>query len=122
MEIYLEEFNNHNDVLSRFRASKSTKKVSESLRKQLTLDKQEERESDPAWNNHSAAVKRLGVDEDEMQIKSEIAQHLVDKSDFKFVIMHLLNHFSGDICQLGNVFNGSSELPETARMNLKQAY
>jgi hypothetical protein len=57
-----------------------------------------------------------------MQIKSEIAQYLVDESDFQFVIMHLLNHSSDDIRQLGNLFNVSSELPETARMNLKQAY
>jgi len=48
MENYLEEFHCHKDVFCRFRASKSTKKVSEALKKQLTLDKQEERESDPA--------------------------------------------------------------------------
>jgi len=122
MENYLEQFHLQKDVFSRFRASKSTKKVSEALKKQLTLDKQEERESDPAWNNLSAAAKRGHVDEDKMWIESEIAQHLVDESDFNFVKMHLLNHLSDHIRQLGNLLNVSSELPEKAMMDLKQAY
>jgi len=122
MENYLEEFHRHKDVFSRFRASKSTKKVSEALKKQLTLDKQEERESDPAWNDLSAAAKCRRVDEDKTQIKSEIVQHLVDESDFNFEKMHLLNHYSDDICQLGNLLNVSSELPENAMMDPKQVY
>jgi len=121
MENYLEEFHYHKDVFSRFRTSKSTKKVSEALKKQLTLDKQEERGSDPTWNDLSVAAKRSHVDENKMQIESEIAQHLVNKSDFNFVKMHLLSHFSDHICQLGNLLNVSSELPEKAIMHLKQA-
>jgi len=39
MENYLEEFHHHKDIVSRFGSSKSTKKVSEALKKQLTLDK-----------------------------------------------------------------------------------
>ena len=73
MENYLEEFHCHKDVFSWFCASKSTKKASEALKNQLTLHKQEEWESDPAWNNHSAAAKRTRVYEDTMQIVSEIA-------------------------------------------------
>jgi hypothetical protein len=122
MENYLEQFHRHKDVFSRFRTSKSIKKVSEALTKQLTLDKQEERESDPGWNNHSTAAKRRRVDEDKTPIESEIAQHLVDKLDFNFVKMHLLNHFSDHIHQLGNLLNVSSELPEKETMDLKQAY
>ena len=57
-----------------------------------------------------------------MQIKSEIAQHLVDESDFIFVKMHLLNHFTDYMHQLGNLLNGYTELPEKAMMSLKQAY
>jgi hypothetical protein len=68
MENYLEEFHCHKDVFSRFRASKSTKKVQEALKKQLALDKQEERKSDPPWNNLSVAAKCCHVDEDKMQI------------------------------------------------------
>jgi len=36
--------------------------------------------------------------------------------------MHLLTHFSDHIRQLGNLLNGSAELPEKAMMDLKQAY
>jgi len=121
LENHLEQFHCQKDVFSPFRTSKSAKKVSEALKKQLTLDKQEEWESDPAWNKLSPAAKRHCVDEDKMQIESEIAQHLVDESDFNFVKMHLLNHFSDHIRQLGNLLNVSSELPEKAMMDLKQA-
>jgi len=103
MENYLEEFHHPKDVFSRFRASESTKKVPEALKRQLTMDKQEEWESDAAWNNLFAAAKHSRVDEDKTQIESDIAQHLVDESDFNFVKMHLLNHFSDHIRQLGNV-------------------
>jgi len=122
MENYPEKFHRHKDVFIRFCASKSTKKVSEALTKHLTLDKQDERESDPTWNNLSAAAKRRQVDEGKTQSESEIAHHLVDESDFNFVKMHLLNHFSDHIRQLGNLLNISSELPEKATMDLKQAY
>jgi len=84
------------------------------------LDPQEEWESHPACNNLSAAAKRHRVDADKTQIQSEIAQHLVDKSDFNFVKMHLLNHFSEHIHQPGNLLNITSELPEKAIMDLKQ--
>jgi len=39
------------------------------MKTQLTLDKQKERESEPAWNNLSAAAKRGCVDEDKLQIE-----------------------------------------------------
>ena len=68
------------------------------------------------------AEKRCHVDEDIMQIELEIAQHLVDKSDFNFVQMHYLNHFSDHIRQLGNLLNVSSEIQEKVMMDLKQAY
>jgi len=122
MENHWEEFHRHQDVFSRFRTSNPTKKVSEALTKQLTLDKQQERESEPAWNILSAAAKRHHIDEDKTQIESEIAQHLVDKSDFNFVKMHLLNHFTDHIRQLGNLLNVSSEISEKAMMDLKQGY
>jgi thiaminase len=122
MENYLEEFHRPKDVFSQFRASESAKKVSEALKKQLTLDKQEERESDPAWNNVSAAAKSRRIYEDKTQIVSEIAQRLINKSDFNFVKMHRLNHFSDHIRQLGNLLNVSSELPEKVMMDLKQAF
>jgi hypothetical protein len=64
MENYLEEFHRERDVFRGLRASKSTKKVLEALTNQHTLDKLEERESNPAWNNLSAAAKRCRIDED----------------------------------------------------------
>jgi hypothetical protein len=112
MENSLEEFHCQKDVFSPFHASKSTKKVSECLKKLRTLDKQEEWESNPAWNNLSAAATCRRVDEDKSQIQSEIAQYLVDQLDFNFVKIHLLRYFSDHICQPGNVLNLSSELPE----------
>jgi len=57
-----------------------------------------------------------------MQIESEIAHHLVHESHFKFVRMHLLNHFSDHICLLGNLSNASCELPDRVMMELKQGY
>jgi hypothetical protein len=103
MENFLEEFYCPKDVFSQFHTRKLTKKVSEALKTQLTLDKQEEQESDPAWNNHFAAAKHRCVDEDKTQIESDIAQHLVNESDFNFVMIHLLNHCSDYIRQLGNL-------------------
>jgi len=122
MENYLEEFHCHKDVFSRCHASKCTKKVSEALKTQLTLNKPEERESDSAWDNRSAGAKHSRIDEDKTQIGSETAQHLVNQSDFIIVKMHLLNHFSDHIRQLCNLLNVSSELAEKAMIDLKQAY
>jgi len=76
----------------------------------------------PRWNNLSAAAKRHPIVDDKLHIESEIAQYLVDESDFKFVKIHLLNHFSDHICQLGHLLNIRSELPEKAMMDRKQAY
>jgi len=104
-ENYLEELHRHKDVFSWLGACKLTKKVSEAFKKQLTLNKLEEWKSDPTWNKLCAAAKRHHVDEDTMHIELEIAQHLVDQLDLKFVKMHLLTHFSNHICQLGNHIN-----------------
>jgi len=122
MENYLEESHLHMNVFSWFHTSQSTKKVSEALKKHLTLNRQEEQESDPAWNNLSVAARRRCVDEDRTQIMSEIAQHLVDELYFNFVKIHLLNHFSDYIHQLDNLLNVRLEIPEKALMDLKQAY
>jgi len=116
MENYLEELHHHKDVFSPFHASKSTK-VSEAFKKQLTLNKQEEQESDPTWNNLSVAAKSRCMDEENTQIMSAITQHPVDELYFNFVQMHLPNHFSDHILQPGNLLNASSEPPERAMMN-----
>jgi len=92
------------------------------LKLQLTYVSQEEWESDTDWNTLSAPAKRRHVDDDKIQIESEIAQYLVDESDLNFVKMHLLTHFCDHILQLGNLVNVSFELPEKAMMYLEQAY
>lgn len=122
MENNLKQFHCRQDVFSRLRTRKSTNKVLEALKTKLTLNKQEKRESDPAWNNLSVAAKCYCVEEDKMHIGLEIAQHLGDKSDFNHVMLHLLNHFSDHFRQRGNLFNISSELPKNVIMDHKQVY
>jgi len=56
-----------------------------------------------------------------MQMDSGIAQHLVDESDFNFVKIHLLDHFSDHIHQHGNLLDLSSELPEQTIKDLEKA-
>jgi hypothetical protein len=72
--------------------------------------------------NLSSAGMSHHVDEKKMQIKSEIAQHVVDEADFNFVNMHFQNHLSYHIRQLGNHGNISSELPVKGSMHFKQRY
>ena len=67
-------------------------------------------------------AKPCRVDEDKTQNESENAQHHVDKLDFIFVKMHLLNHFSEYIHQGGRISNPSSKLQERAMMDLKYTY
>jgi len=99
MENYVREFHHQKDVFSLFHASKSTKKVSDALEQQLTLDEQEVWESDPLRGNLSVAVKPYTIDVYKMQMKSDIAQHILNKSDFNYVKMHLVNHFTDYIRQ-----------------------
>jgi len=66
------------------------------------------------------AAKRHRVMADEMHIMSEILNYLIDDLDIKCVKMHLLNHFSYHIRQLGNSSNRSCELHTQAMMALKQ--
>jgi len=86
------------------------------------LDQLEEWASDPTWNNHSVAAKHCRVDEDEVYRESNIAHHLVDKSDFIFLKMHHLNHLSDHIHQLGGLLNICYKVSEKAMIDLKQAY
>jgi hypothetical protein len=57
-----------------------------------------------------------------MQIKSGIAEHFVDGLNFQFVKLNHPNNISDHIHQLGQLFKGSTKLPETAMMDHKQAY
>jgi hypothetical protein len=68
MENDREELYHQNDDVSQFPASTSTKKILEALKKHLTLDEQEEWESDPTWNNVSVAESCCPVRENKTQI------------------------------------------------------
>jgi len=57
-----------------------------------------------------------------MQIKPELAKHLVNESDCNFVNIHLPNRLPDHICQLGNLFNASFKHPESGIVDLKQVY
>jgi hypothetical protein len=96
--------------------------VFEALNTQPPLDKQKVQESDCSLKNFCMAKKYHHVDENKTQIKSDIAHHLVDESDFELLNMHLLNHFSNHICRIGKPFNVLSELPEQGMLDFKQAY
>jgi hypothetical protein len=67
-----EELSHQKDVFSQFCIHNSTMNVSEALKKELTLDKQEEQKSDPTWNDSCVAAMCHHVDADETQIKFEI--------------------------------------------------
>jgi hypothetical protein len=97
MDNYLKDFQCRKDVFSRFHASKSTQKLSKTLTMQLASDKQVAQESDPDWINLSVSAKHYRIDEDKMQIKSEIESHFVNQSDFSFGKKHLQNHFFNHI-------------------------
>lgn len=66
-----QKFHCHKEVLSRFCSSKTTKNISKAMRLQLTLGKQEQRDSDPAWNKPSGTAKHYHDDEHILQHMSE---------------------------------------------------
>jgi hypothetical protein len=66
-----------------------------------------------------AAAMYRHIDEHTMQIELKIAQHLVDESDFNFLKLHLLSHFSDNVHRLGNLLNASSKLSKQILMELK---
>jgi hypothetical protein len=122
MEGYLANFHRSKEVFARFRATKSKKKVAEALRKQLSEDLRLGRESEPGWRSLSNAAKTRRIEQDRQTIEFEVQANLSEESDFNFVKMHLLTHFSHHIRQLGHLSNVSSELPEHAMMDIKAAY
>jgi hypothetical protein len=68
------------------------------------------------------AAKSHCCDKVQTQILSQIAQYLVDESDFKFAKTHLLNYLSCNNRQLRNLLNASSKLQGRVMIDLKQAY
>jgi hypothetical protein len=86
------------------------------------LDAQEVREREPTGYNLSVSAKHCRIDENKTLSMSEFAQHHVYKSDCNFMKMHLLNHFSDHIRQVGNHLYAITELLGRVIINLKQVY
>jgi hypothetical protein len=55
-------------------------------------------------------------------MKSGIAQHVPNELSFNLVKMHLLNHNSDHVIQLGILLNASYEPSDTAKMGLTEGY
>jgi len=111
IEKYQEESHYQKNQIWQFRTIVSIKTSSKACTIQPTLDTLLEWENDLTWNNVWAVAKCPCVDEGSMQIKSENAQHLVNKSDFSVRKINLLYHISHDILQLGNRDHASTEIP-----------
>jgi hypothetical protein len=90
-------------------------KVLEELKQLRTFHALEEPEIVSAWNNLLAAAHHQRFDDDKIPIESEITQHIVDRLDFKFLTLYVLNHLSDHICQLGNLLNPIPRTPQAER-------
>jgi len=121
MKKFLEEFHCHKDDFSLVCTRKSTDMVLVAFKQLPTLDTHEEWHGNPGRNMHSVAAKHHRADEHEIQIKSDIPQHLVHESDFNLVQEPFLNRFSDHIRQLCNLLNATSGLPEAAIIDRQQA-
>jgi hypothetical protein len=122
MEGYLPNIHHSKEVFAHFHVTKSKKKVAEALRKQLSEDLRLGRESIQGWRSLLNAVKTHRIMQDRQTIEFEVQAKFSEESDFNFVKMHLLTHFSNHIRQLGHLSKVSSELPEHAMMDIKAAY
>jgi hypothetical protein len=121
MEGYLANFHCSKEVFACFCATKSKKTVAEALRKQQSKDLRLGRESEPGWRSLWNTAKTHRIEQDRQTIKFEVQANLSEKSDFNFIRMHLLTHFSHHIRPLGDLSNVSSKLPEHAMMDIKGA-
>jgi hypothetical protein len=66
------------------------------------LDNQQEQESDTAYKNIFVAAKCCNGGQDIMQRELDITHHLINESDFDYIMIHLLNFLSDHIHLLGN--------------------
>jgi hypothetical protein len=90
-------------------------KVLEELKQLRTFHALEEPEIVPAWNILLAAAHHQRFDDDKIPIESEITHHIVDRIDFKFLKLYVLNHLSDHICQLGDLLNPIPRTPQAER-------
>jgi DNA-directed RNA polymerase subunit N (RpoN/RPB10)/oligoribonuclease (3'-5' exoribonuclease) len=122
MEDYLDEFHRHKDVFHQYRAGKRAKRKAEKLRAELTKESKAEREATEGWDNLSRTAKSRQLNEDKTWIESQVKSLVEEESDFNFIKLHLLTHFSEHVKELGHLTNVSAELSERLHRELKDAF
>jgi hypothetical protein len=107
----MEESHHHNDVCSPLHRSESINNIPAAIKQHRSSRTLKKFERKPTWDHLEVAAKRHYNDQDKTQIKSGIVPDVVEMSDFNFLKLHLLNHFSDHICHHGNLFYASSGNP-----------
>jgi hypothetical protein len=92
------------------------------VRDELAKEVKAEREYDVSWRKLSKAAKGRRVDNDNAWIQCQIKEHLQEESDFNFIKMHLLTHFTGHVKALGQLSNVSAQLSEALHGELKEPF
>jgi hypothetical protein len=105
MEGYLDHFHNHKDAFHQYWAGKVAKRAAAKLGDELAKDLKAERDSDVSWRRLSKAAKSRQVDNDNAWIQFQIKENLQEESDFNFIKMHLLTHFTEQVKELGHLSN-----------------
>jgi hypothetical protein len=121
IEEYIDEFHRHKDVFHQYHVRKRAKRKAEKQRVELTQKLQADREATVNWKKLSGRAKRCQLNEDKTWIQSQIKSLLEEESDFNFIKLHLLSHFSEHGKELGHLTNVSAELPERLHRELKDA-
>jgi hypothetical protein len=122
MEDYLDDFHQNKEVFSQYRAGKVAKRTAETLRKELGKALEAKRTSGEEWKELSNVQKRRVVNEEKIWIKSRVKSCLEEHSDFNFIKLHLLAHFSDYVKELGHLSNVSAELSESMHCELKESF
>jgi len=108
MQEYLDRFHRMKDIFLKFRVSKRTRAKGDKQRKEL----RHQRAQSNMRVAPSKRCRRLGHNRDE---ENEPRMDMIHtESDFNFVKMHLLSHFSDHIRQFGNIPMYSTEFGELA--------
>jgi len=108
MEEYLDRFQRMKDIFLESRFSKPTQAQVDNQRKELGDQRAQS-------NMREAPTKRRRRLEDNRDEENELHMDMIDtESDFNFVKMHLLSHFSAHIRQYGNLQMYSTDFGELA--------
>jgi hypothetical protein len=122
MEDYLDDFHQNKNVYSQYRAGKVAKRTAENLRTEFGKALEAKKTSGKDWEKLSKVQKRRLVDEEKTWIKSKVKSFLEEESDFNFIKLHLLAHFSNYVKELGHLSNVSAKLSESLHCELKESF